>query len=365
MTDPFSSTYREGRSRFCAAAHAAGGTIESFVMPDRAGPVGEELAIDAVRFGAADAQRLLLTSCGLHGLEAAGGSAAMVNWLMQGGASRLPDGVAVVLVHPLNPFGWAYASRGNEDGIDLNRNALDWSAPIPTNLAYETLHPIVIANEPDTAGLAAFSGAFAALARQHGMEWALGAVASGQYAFPDGLSFGGAEQAWSTQVAKEIAEKHKPNRGRTLILDWHTGIGPWAEPFFILDAARDSADHRLVSSWWPDRSIHCDDVVEGASIAYRGVLADRLRREIEEHEGGKALSLTVEWGTYDIDRMVEALLMDNWLRHRAGGAPERQDWIREQLIERFIPSDPRWRDAVIEGSEAIFEDAILAVSSWH
>ena len=364
MTDTFPSTYREGRRHFRAAAEEAGGTIETFVLPGHTGPSGEELAVDAVRFGAPDAERLLLTSCGLHGLEAAAGSAAMVNWLGQGGPSRLPDGVAVVLVHPLNPYGWAYASRGNEDGIDLNRNALDWSAEVPKNPAYDALHPSVIGSKPDPAGLAAFSEAFAALIRDHGMDWALGAVASGQYDYPDGISFGGTQQASSTRVAMEIAAKHCPRSGKTLILDWHTGIGDWAEPFFILDAARDSADHGLVSSWWPDRTIHCDDVVEGASIDYRGVLADRLCREIEGLGGGKALSLTVEWGTYEIERMVEALLLDNWLRQRTSGASDEQDRVRGELIERFIPSDPLWRAAVIQGSEAIFEDAIRAVSSW-
>jgi len=87
VTDYFSSSYRQGRARFLSAAGQAGGAIESFVHPAIKGPHGEDLAIDCARFGRIDAPRLLLASCGLHGLEAAAGSATMLQWLALGGSN--------------------------------------------------------------------------------------------------------------------------------------------------------------------------------------------------------------------------------------------------------------------------------------
>lgn len=364
MTDYFSSSYRQGRARFLSAAGQAGGAIESFVHPAIKGPHGEDLAIDCARFGRIDAPRLLLASCGLHGLEAAAGSATMLQWLALGGARRLPDDMAVLLVHALNPYGWAYASRCNEDAIDLNRNGIDWSLPPPANPAYADIHAILLRHAADQAGLDGFTGDLHGLAAAKGFEWALVGSAAGQYAHPDGLSFGGSAQAWSTRTALAIAQAHMPRQGKVLMLDWHTGIGPWAEPYLILDAPGGGGEQALVASWWPERQVHCEDVVEGARIEYHGLLTAAVRDLAVRSCQSSVIGLTVEWGTYPVDSMIEALVMDNWLRHRAAPASDLAADVRAKLIDRFIPADPAWRAAVAGQSEAIYTEAIAGLAGW-
>jgi hypothetical protein len=104
----FSATYAEGRERFLNAARRRGAAIENHVHPLK-GAEGEELAIDTALIGAPDAQALFLASSGTHGPEGFAGSAcqlALMNDELLGRSTE--RGVAVLLVHAVNPFGFSH-----------------------------------------------------------------------------------------------------------------------------------------------------------------------------------------------------------------------------------------------------------------
>ena len=83
MTDiqtGFSKSYAEARQKFLNAAHTAGLTVDSNIHPLK-GRDGEELAMDVVLDGAADAQQLLVISSACHGVEGYCGSGVQVHAL--------------------------------------------------------------------------------------------------------------------------------------------------------------------------------------------------------------------------------------------------------------------------------------------
>ena len=105
-TDFFSATYSEARARFLDAAAEAGLSPAHHVNPEK-GPGGQELATDVVRIGPADASRLLVTLSATHGVEGFCGSGAQVDWLRSGALAAVPGSVAVLMVHAINPHGFA------------------------------------------------------------------------------------------------------------------------------------------------------------------------------------------------------------------------------------------------------------------
>ncbi|MES1264355.1 MAG: DUF2817 domain-containing protein, partial [Variovorax sp.] len=133
MTGLFAANYAQARAGFLAAAEQRGLKAESALLPGRKGAQGEDLAMDAVLLGPADAASLLIVTSGTHGVEGFCGSGcqrallADDDWLRRVDAGK----VAVLLVHALNPWGFSYLRRANEDNIDLNRNFLDFSRPRP------------------------------------------------------------------------------------------------------------------------------------------------------------------------------------------------------------------------------------------
>ena len=101
----FSTDYFESRDKFREAVNVAGGSLHSYNNPDATGPSGQSLTVDVGMFGSLSAPRIFFNLNGMHGIEAYSGAAAQLQWIASGVLQRLPDDVAVVLIHNINPFG--------------------------------------------------------------------------------------------------------------------------------------------------------------------------------------------------------------------------------------------------------------------
>ena len=136
------------RTRFCAAATAAGAAAGTFPIS-----AGTDLTIDAAIFGTDRPRRVVLITSGLHGVEGFFGSAVQLALMDNLPAARQPpDGAAVIMLHALCPFGFDQLRRTNEDNIDLNRNFLksgDSYAGSPPG--YAELDPLL--NPPRASGM--------------------------------------------------------------------------------------------------------------------------------------------------------------------------------------------------------------------
>ena len=60
----------------------------------------------------------------------------------------------------------------------------------------------------------------------HGERAFQAAVTGGQYEYPDGLFFGGAEPTWSNRTLRAVLRRHAAARERLAAIDFHTGLGP-------------------------------------------------------------------------------------------------------------------------------------------
>ena len=130
MNDPFSPSYQVARERFLAAAARLEARLEKLTL-DARGPLGEELAIDVALVGDPASRSTVVVSSGLHGIEGFFGSAMQLAWMgrLMKDPSALPDQTSAVLVHAINPYGFAWRRRCDEKNVDLNRNYLREDEP--------------------------------------------------------------------------------------------------------------------------------------------------------------------------------------------------------------------------------------------
>ncbi|MDP3616497.1 MAG: DUF2817 domain-containing protein, partial [Rhodoferax sp.] len=158
VVEAFSASYAQARGKFLAAAASAGLPVTSHAHP-RAGRDGEALAMDVVLDGATDADKLLIVTSACHGVEGYCGSGVQVHALhdAQWRAKARAQGVAVLYVHALNPFGFSHVRRTTHENVDLNRNFQDFSKPLPVNEAYRTIHALLLPERwpPDADNAAA------------------------------------------------------------------------------------------------------------------------------------------------------------------------------------------------------------------
>lgn len=87
--------------------------------------VSDHLVLKAFRRPSPDSILNLYISSGIHGDEPAGPLAVLK--LFQ--ENRWPDNIGIWLVPCLNPGGYTQNRRGNEDGLDLNRDYRSLKAP--------------------------------------------------------------------------------------------------------------------------------------------------------------------------------------------------------------------------------------------
>ena len=94
------------------------------------------------------------------------------------------------MVHAVNPFGFAWLRRVNEDNVDLNRNFLDHTAPHPENPDYDMLYDVLNPQSFDDATIEAARERMRRFEADAGPEAAYRAMSGGQYVHPRGVQFG-------------------------------------------------------------------------------------------------------------------------------------------------------------------------------
>lgn len=114
----FAKDYRNARKAFIAACERAHGDSIARVHPTALGPDGKPLFINSVALGSREAAKALLVITGGDGEAGLLGS-HILTALLESEVVPLP-GTRLVLVHALNPYGFAWRRQENEDGLNLD-----------------------------------------------------------------------------------------------------------------------------------------------------------------------------------------------------------------------------------------------------
>ena len=119
---------------------------------------------------------------------------------------KLAADTAILLVHAINPHGFAWIRRVTEDNVDLNRNFVDFSKPLPENPGYDELADALLPNTWTDASLGAARDALEAYRAKHGERAFVTGTGGGQYKHPRGLFFGGTRPTWSRETVGRVCQ---------------------------------------------------------------------------------------------------------------------------------------------------------------
>lgn len=333
----FSRDYATARDRFRSAAQAAGATLEALAL-DARGPGGEELTIDIARLGAPGAQRVLLHTCGVHGVEAFAGAAVQLAALED--PPVRPDGCMLVLVHVLNPYGMAWLRRADENNVDLNRNFQTpgerWAgAPA----LYTRLDPLL--NPPAAPGPERFRWRLAAAALRHGLRALKQAIAEGQYEFPRGLFFGGMALERGPSLYLDWLRRNLSHASYVFALDLHTGIGRGGEETLILEPGVGATPAAEMERAFGKRLL--DPAAGNAAYRIRGSMGGALPQTLP---GARIDFVLQEIGTHPPIAVLHALREENRWHHLGGAGPAHP--AKQALRDALSPPSPRWRRQALE-----------------
>lgn len=339
--DHFTAGYAEGRDRFLRAAEAAGALTSRYESPAR-GPEGEALTTDCAWVGPREASRLLVTLSGTHGTEGPCGSGVQVGRLERGLWKELPADTAALLVHAVNPFGFAHLRRETEENVDLNRNFLDFAGPLPENPGYDALHPLLCPDSWDEATLAETGAALEAYRREHGPAAFQQALSGGQYRHADGLFFGGEGPTRARRALEAIFDALPATVRAVAVVDYHTGLGPYGHGERIVDHPLGTPEYARAEAWYGG-DVTSPDTGTSTSAPLVGTNG---RGIVGRDPGRRYTWIALEYGTQPLDRVFGALRARNWLWRRGEWDSPRGREIRAELRACFAPEDPAWRDMV-------------------
>jgi hypothetical protein len=341
--------FQAARTAFLDHATAAGGVLETFDHPER-GPDGERLAADVARFGDPDAPQRLVCISGTHGVEGFAGSMCQTGWLREGIDPR--PGLAVILVHAINPYGFAWVRRVNEDNVDLNRNCVDFAARLPDNPGYDELADLVVPPTWDDATQEATTAALLDYAGRHGLDALQAAVSIGQYRHDRGLFFGGREPVWSRTTLRRIVTTTLRGATGAAVIDLHTGLGEFGEAELIAGHP-DAAARARLAAYFDDFTVPADGNSVSADV--RGDILDGISDWLPELP---VAGVAIEWGTVDIVEVLQALRADAWLHGYGDPLGSAARPIKEALRAAFAPDAPQWADRVLDRFEVVRDRAI-------
>ena len=132
------------------------------------------------------------------------------------------------MIHAINPYGFAWNRRVTEDNVDLNRNWIDFGAPLPANREYAELSDLLCPSDWSEASQQRTNAELTRWIKEHGSRAFQQVVSGGQYTHRNGIFFGGARPTWSRQTQTRILQDRLDKARKVAIVDYQTGLGPWA-----------------------------------------------------------------------------------------------------------------------------------------
>ena len=363
--DHFSSSYGEARQKFLAAGVAARADIVSFKNP-AAGPGGEELLTDLALLGPRDSKTVLVLISGTHGVEGFAGSAVQTGLMREGIALNLKEDSSILMIHAINPYGFAHIRRVDENNVDLNRNFLDHSKPHPRNPAYDALADFIAPLSVLTLSrIAVWPRLLWTKATGRAKELQQ-AISGGQYSHPEGLFYGGRSETWSNSTLRAIVHKYLSRAQRVVVIDLHTGLGAYGDYEIILQQAEESPTYQRAIAIWGSEKVRTTfngDSDQGAGEtddhSFSAELLGPIKLAFENLlPKAEVTAVTVDFGTSSAIKVFLSMRDENWLHHHGNPSTTRGKRIKAALRRAFCPEDDGWKQMVWSGAKQVVDKAI-------
>ena len=405
----FSDSYAGARALFRAKVEALGpaaaATLTTLKLKETDPSL--DLAIDVALLrgeGAVPGQGpLLVHLSGVHGVEGHAGSAIQSAFLsgLQNSTAAVPAGVTVALVHAVNPFGFMFGRRWNENSVDLNRNMLPADTYGETKFEdrakeglapdsdYEAITSLVNPGQATWAPvvddlLYVFKAARAVV--QYGMTRVKRALVTGQYYNSKGIWYGGTRLEESHALLLAHLRAEFPRHDPVIKIDVHTGLGPTGVDTLMVGNALRHRDWAVATFGQPDAG-HDDvrkrfliggdsagdasagyDRAEGFSGNYLPAMLNQCTHTFKPvlNKGGgcgwtRAASVTQEFGTVPGVLVIWGLVKENTLWHHAadGDVASRQRGSRAARDVFYVRTASWQHSVVVRGLTLIDQAAAL------
>ena len=145
-----------------------------------------------------------------------------------------------------------------------------------------------------------------------------------------------------------------------IVVDLHTGAGPYAYPALLSVAVEDHAGLDWGRALFgPAMSVVLTGegrtTDTGIAATATGYVSDAVRKAMPQ---ARVLPLVIECGTLPGEQVNNSVREDNWLHLYADPLSPQGQQIKDRLRHAFVPADPDWQAQVLAASLAYFDRAL-------
>lgn len=371
----FMTEYDEARARFLReiekiAAQDPAFDRGSFQVPSK---IDQNLYCDDAYFPPTnEPENLLIMTSGVHGMEAATGSAIQAEFLRDIFPKLDRRKTGLYILHCFNPYGFKYGRRNTENNVNLNRNfGIDEAHFQTPNEGYKRLARWVEGSgKPIRRPVLPLAIAYRFMARamilgRFNSSRLNQAMAQGQFEFPRGLEYGGSKREPQVEYFVSRIQKHMSRFKKVILFDLHTGLGERARLHLIPGDDPRCIDRDLFNQLFHAKE-EIDLYVETGGNApgfYKtvGDLNSLVAKLAPEPQ--RVLALTFEFGTLGNHKRakvetLERVLAENRGHHNGFASASDEAWAKIQFRELFEPSEKAWRTTVLDTARETIKRAV-------
>lgn len=346
----FSREFNLARQRFLDA-----GSDLTLSHTNKSWQLEDDLHCDTLWVGSHAAENVLVLISGTHGVEGYCGSGVQ-NFILQSikqDLISLPCNTALLFIHALNPWGMKHYRRCDQDGIDLNRNFVDFSMPLPVNSGYSNYLEKLAGIQSNQR-----FHAIEQFAKELGQQSFDEIFSGGQYHCDWGPFYGGQQASWSNRVIEEIVNHYQLNEKCLIVLDIHSGLGPWGFGELISDHPLGSNGANFAHQLFENAV--AQTLMGGSfSVSKHGLLDYRWQQMMQTH----GCFLTLEFGSFGTAALFQVLLDDHLLHREKTGLSEAEIHQQaQQMLRHFCPKNSFWEQAVLFKSWQVVEQTLKKLS---
>jgi hypothetical protein len=346
---PMIQLYQNLNSSFVRAASQRCSEVSSTLITNNSN--GKPLTTDIALIGAKGADTCIIVLSGVHGVEGAIGSSIQTRWLREG---SLTPGVAICLIHCVNPYGLAEFRRVNENNIDINRNFLDFPIPSQINNSHSTSPKLDQLKWSELISTEKAIEDIVKWVNQVGLAEAQSAITAGQYINPNQLFYGGNKASRSRLLIEQSFAALTRRFKRFIVLDIHSGLGAYGEMKPIHEGGNTGFGNIIFPN------LLLAGAAGGLSSNLNGTLtgaSPKMLRNLPTE------SFVLELGTYSPITLFAAMQRELWA-HLYSTDYSLKKQVRLELLEMFYPNDSTWRQQAEEQVLSSIEQAQYASIYW-
>ncbi|MDX1810873.1 MAG: DUF2817 domain-containing protein [Gammaproteobacteria bacterium] len=355
----FATDYQSAREKFRSTLKSLNPltpiATESFNHP-LAGPNGESLTCDVAFIGNPQtATKIYVLMSSTHGVEGFAGSAIQVDCLPYF-SQMLADTpqLGFIVIHTINPWGFAWLRRSDHEGIDINRNFVDFAQALP-----QTAEQQIVFSADDWRELLSQAD-LSHLWQDCGLDKFVEGITYGQYVLPDSLFYGGKAASWSRLTLEQITQHaFISNANRIVVVDLHTGLGPYGYGELINDHPPATPGFAWVDKLF---GANAKSVLQGESCST--VKSGLIDYHWYEVIGDRGCFVTLEFGTYEVEQLLTSLLKEQAYQNSLAENNARRDLSNphvQALRAFFYPAEKSWQQQVLFRGRQISSLAINGI----